>query len=1113
MATKNDDLGRRVDLLNDTGSADRAKRINSLHRTVSDLERQSNEKKMDYSKEINSLTNEQRRMLHKLEAERDSFTTDTMESYNTVVKGLGTTINRLATGIKYITTETAKATKDAIGQYASAVGQDISINKQNTVAMALSTASPLFGYFASKFMETDVFKNAAARIREKVGDAVSGGFSGVGRMLGFKKKYDDDVPSMQRGGYVKKGGMIKVHAAEVVMPAEKVMQQIDKAKNTAIARQMGTTMGDMSQTLEDIQEEVAETQEKTGNILTTFMQEYNAVGAEQSEVGNTLQHVVAELKEIKQEMFGSADSWGLVLERTLNKHPFFKGMYRVYKFFDSTLPGAFKWLFGKRSTYSSHVAAASRSKNVYDRIVGVTGLLYTGMMPKFDELIKYVKELTEFTTGKETKAPKEELEKSRFERMAEWFSKEKDKKKKGGLLKSIFGFESVIEKAEADTEEGIGIKEQLEKAGIKGWKDLLHPRKALQTYGIKKEDIEEKLGKAGTYVSGAKAFKDIPKDAKDFIKSSFKQMLEFLEKIAKAETDREEREGPHSPSMADNIASTAEIAKEESKREKTRSEKQLEALNKVHKSVKGVGERINQLAKDTIKKMGSALWTLLMFLPNILGTVLSTAFSGLKGLFGGIFDTLLTLIPGRRLLGRGLYRMGAKDTGKKLIRSTKKKSLTKMAKEASGDIGKAKGPQATARAAGKGAGKIGATAFGRGVSSVGGAAKRVGGALMPGIKSTAKFGGKLALGGAKLAGRFVAAPLFAALELGGSLYDAISAMINPEEFGASRMASGIGAFFGGKDSGWSGAASGAMKWGTIGAGIGTMLFPGVGTAIGGGLGGLLGGIAGFVGGHNMAKGIDWMLDGVKSILSGAWEVFKFPFQAFWELIKSFWVLLKFGWKNTIGKAYSAVTQWFTDWWEGDGPVKEFISDTATFFGDLWGWYKEKWMDLFGVVGKVWDAISNFAVKAKEFLIDKLSALGPIWNWIKEWIVEPAKTGITAIREGRVADDLEAFLNEENPVREMGDPKKQLMSEIAQASAEAHRANSEATLRAMKDAAEETTKAISKSSEEQKEGTKETNTAITQVWKNFNSVQSSNRGSAGTVGSGSRYSEQAMFGLL
>lgn len=1123
MATNYDEIGRRVDLLDDSaGSSERAKRINSLSRTVGDIERQSNERKMDYSKEISSLTNEQRRMLQKLELQRDEFTTDTMQSYNTVVKGLGSTINRLATGIKYITTETAKATKDAIGQYARAVGEDISINKQNTVAMALSSASPIFGYFASKFMETDIFRSAADRIREKLGAAVSGGFSRLGRMVGIKKKYDDyDIPSMQRGGYVKKGGMIKVHAAEVVMPAEKVMQQIDKAKNTAIARQMGTTMADMSETLETIQEDSERTVEKTGNIVETFLQEYQKVKDEQSEVGGTIQHVVSELKEIKTAMFGMEDSWGLALERTLDKHPFFKGMYKVYKFFNATLPRAFRWIFGRRGKYAGDVAKASSGNNVYDRIVGVTGLLYTGMMPKLDELIKYVKELTEFTTGKTTKAPKQEFEESRFEKIVEWFKTTKKQDKRSRMQKL---FDYVADQASDEDD----VKEFMKEKGITSFSDLLHPTKILEKSGVSKEVIGKKSGWFRKFLPeeyGTTAEKnqskineewkkheeeDLSKESK---KSIYKSIIGFLKRITKAEEDREEREGPHSPSMADNISVTAEITKKEAKRQQRSDEKQLSALEKTHKSIKGFGEKINEFAKKAVKQVGNWLMIGLMFAFNMLSTVIATAFSALTGVLGGLLSALG--VPGlgtlRKLIGGGLGKIGFKKLSKK-VGPPKPKKLTEMGKtgiDAIKDAYKTKGIKGAAGAAGRTVGQVGGTALGRGVSSLGGAAKKGLGALGPGIKSTAKFGGKLAWGGAKLAGRFALLPLMAGAELLGSGWDAISAIMNPQEFAASRMAAGVGAFFGGKDTGWSGAASGAMKWGTIGAAAGSII-PGIGTMVGGGLGALLGAIVGFVGGKNLAKGIDWVTGGVKAIISGLWEVIKFPFQAIRETVKSIWVLMKWGWKKTIGPLIDSVTKWFTEWWESEGAFTGVIKDTIKGFSIMWDGLKTAYSEIIGVFSNLWDAITSFASKAKDFIIDKLSALGPVWNWIKDYVIKP----VQKIREGKVAEELEQFLNDESPVKEMGNPTKVLMSEIANASAAQHRANQEASLEAMKKTAEETTAAIKETGEENKQTTQNSNVNMINMWKNWansNTVNSRSNVSPALAASHGSYSDRVMFG--
>lgn len=1081
---KYDEIGRRIDLLEDTGSADRAKRINSLHRTVSDLEQQNNQRKLDYGKEINSLSGEQRRMMQRLEMERDEFTTETVQSYNSVLKGLGNTINRLAWGVKHITTETARATKDAIGQYARAVGEDISINKTNTVAMALSGASPIFGYFASKFMETDVFQKTADKIKEKLGNAVSGGFSRLGRMAGIGKKVkyeEEDMPHMQRGGYVKKSGVIKVHAAEVVMPAEKIMKQIDKAKDSAISRQMGTTMGDMSETLTDIQEEITHTQEKTGNIVSTFLQELDKVNKEESEVGDTLQHVVAEIRELKIAMLGVSPRWETALQRTLDKHPFFKSIFRIYKFFNVMMPGAFRWMFGRRSKYASDVIRAGRSQNVFDRIVDVTGLLYTGMMPKMDELIKYVKELTEFTTKKSTTAPETEYEESNYEKIKKFFSEEKKPKKgKGGWAQALFKY--VLEQAD----EGDDIKGQMKKAGIKGFGDFLNPKRLGKKAGITGESIKAQIGihpkdilerakgmpqdiqnaifdlefrrrgmdKLIKHKGGAKEYlkskgdiklslpdeiaeilSTLPKDkqkealakllgvgakvgakltvggvkrffgktgiTKEEAEAEFyKQSVSLLQKIAKAELDREEREGPHSPSMADNISTTTEIGKKEAKRQTKSDEEQVKTLKKTNISIKDVGEGINKAAKSGVQKIGDWLMFGLMFVGRLIGDIISGAFHGLTGLLGGIASAIGIPFPGRRFIGRSLYKMGFKGKGKKILKGGRKKGLGGMAKEAGEDIKGAygaKGMKGAAGAAGRGVGKVGATAVGRGVSKLWGATKDVGRALKPGVKATGKFGGRMLGRAAGMAGRFIALPAMAAFELLDSGWDAISAIMHPEEFAASRLSAGLGAFLGGKDSGWSGAASGAMKWGTVGAMAGS-IFPGVGTAIGGALGAGFGAIVGGLGGKNIAQGVDWLVDGIKLIIGGVWES-----------VKSLWVLIKYSWDHTVGKLIENITEYIEDWMDEGGPVSDFISSSITGISDAWDNVKLGFTEFIGMFVKAWDAIGEFVDKSKAWLVEKLSGLGPVWDWIKDWIIDPAAYGISKIRKGEVASDLESYM--------------------------------------------------------------------------------------------------------
>jgi len=65
--------------------------------------------------------------------------------------------------------------------------------------MALSRATPLFGYFAAKFMETDVFQEAGRRIKERIGDSVSEGLSKAGHSVAgiFKKGKEAEQHGMR----------------------------------------------------------------------------------------------------------------------------------------------------------------------------------------------------------------------------------------------------------------------------------------------------------------------------------------------------------------------------------------------------------------------------------------------------------------------------------------------------------------------------------------------------------------------------------------------------------------------------------------------------------------------------------------------------------------------------------------------------------------------------------------------------------------------------------------------------------------------------------------------------------------------------------------------------
>ena len=175
-----------TDLLLDSSNqvaSDRARRINSLHKQVNGLLQTETKKRRQIGGEVSSIVQQQHQLRKDLGIERDEMSADIAKGYGKVVNNLGNTIKQLSIGMKNISTTTARASADAISQYGKAIGQDIHINKTNTIAMSLAKATPLFGYFAAKFMETDVFRGAISKIRQGVGGAMLAGLKGAGSAI------------------------------------------------------------------------------------------------------------------------------------------------------------------------------------------------------------------------------------------------------------------------------------------------------------------------------------------------------------------------------------------------------------------------------------------------------------------------------------------------------------------------------------------------------------------------------------------------------------------------------------------------------------------------------------------------------------------------------------------------------------------------------------------------------------------------------------------------------------------------------------------------------------------------------------------------------------------
>lgn len=266
------------------------------------------------------------------------------KSTQEVLGKLGYAVDEIARGTKRMIHSTALATKESIKEYGRALNDDFGINKANFLSMTLAKASPVFGYFAGKFMETSVFSKFSNLIREKFSTAitfVANKFKDIfGRVKArvsrlYKGKDEVIIPKMATGGYVKKTGLAKVHAAEIVAPLDKLGFELKEAlEPTRIS-------------------------------------------------------IVNELISLKETIISSISSLGTNLEGAFSISAFKQGIpgskfiYNAQMGMHAIRKGA-TYFLGKRNKYSTML---SKSPNVTERTSDNIGILFTQSMVKFDSII------------------------------------------------------------------------------------------------------------------------------------------------------------------------------------------------------------------------------------------------------------------------------------------------------------------------------------------------------------------------------------------------------------------------------------------------------------------------------------------------------------------------------------------------------------------------------------------------------------------------------------------------------------------------------------------------------------------------------------------------------
>jgi hypothetical protein len=628
----------------------RASRISTLNQTMVDVEQEAKKRTRMINDELDVITRQQREAVKMLGKSDKQLTGETAKGLNEVIGHLGQAMGNFATGIGRVTTQTSRATTQAISQYGKAIGEDININKQNTVAMALSTAAPLFGYFASKFMETSVFKDASRNIQQSVAGAFRKGLSSV--TGAFRRKggggggYTEEElelelsnlrrpPKMQAGGYVKKGGLIEAHAAEVVTPVEKIFTQF-QSMNAELVKAMRSPLNRAARSLKEIKEHSAESIENS-------------------------KKVVSNLAELRSVLIGTTDQIKVSWQAMLNENPFFRKVLKMAEVLNTVVVSPIKWLFGMRGGYRGMATRATATSNVFLKISNMLQLIFGQLMPKVDRVIEILNRQLEYMTGERVPEIKGRGTYTMFGKIKEFFTT-RSIQTAGETV-----FDSVVDALRLD-------RSALEEAGITSIGDFLMPHRWVKNMGVTRENIASKLkgkGEGGigarlaSVVEREKSFKEAAKEQTEVIKESVARVNENIKESKKVLKEQHEerisvaqehyqatlKRAKMSEEQQEKISEIMETWKDQSL---TIGKKSVDASKFVGKKVGGLGKTY---VKQTTRLISGIARRIKKLVPR-LGSMLLTMFNILSFTLGNMLRAIgKILIPIASFLGSGIMRM------------------------------------------------------------------------------------------------------------------------------------------------------------------------------------------------------------------------------------------------------------------------------------------------------------------------------------------------------------------------------------------------------------------------------------------------------------------------
>lgn len=390
----------------------RGREISSVSSRIEMLERRMNNEQDRMSREVSAISRQQEMARRKLQ-NVESSTIPEIEAIGPrvsgIMKNIQLAVSSLSTGVKKITIGTAATIKQAIGDYTRALSEDLYIHKQNFVAMALAKTSPIFGYFVSKFVQTDIFKRGIENIKAGfsrafsfIGDKIRTLFVSIYDRLralwpfGKKKREAEmGIPHMQHGGYVKRGGMAMVHPAEVIMPIEKIFAMMEQRMqaSTNLSQEVNLRLMDSLDVLGEKMTNLSDSfsaERKRTKAVGSLFKEF-AMGRYERTWEMRMLDSVQQMARSMSELPGFWSRW---TESVLTKYPAFRWMsmigrmaYKIPKMaIGGVVLGPFKFLFASRGGLQGDIAKAVRPKNYYEQIVNLLSLIYLKFHPLIDDI-------------------------------------------------------------------------------------------------------------------------------------------------------------------------------------------------------------------------------------------------------------------------------------------------------------------------------------------------------------------------------------------------------------------------------------------------------------------------------------------------------------------------------------------------------------------------------------------------------------------------------------------------------------------------------------------------------------------------------------------------------